>query len=215
MRRSVSVLSWGAALAILATSGAAWATSDGDPPAASHTHSMEVVASLGTLLPSHSPFRSASVALGYDDEGVINAYEAEATVQLPVAWRDRISIGPIARYQYDRLHARYGGLDPIANDSAWLGAREEAVVYDWPRFFVWADQTLGIASIGPSGSRTTIGAWGVRGGIGVRVFSDTIGARFRLGFAYAPSMARVTDPTGGYDYGGFMFAIDGVLRVGR
>jgi hypothetical protein len=180
---------------------------------AASAKNVEVVASFATMVPAHSPYRTAANGLGYADEGMTNGWEGEVGALFGVAYHDLVSVGPVLRIGVDRMQSRYGGLESIAADSGFAGLREEVTVFYWPRFFVWADESIGLGSVGTPGARVTLGAYGLRGGLGLRVGGEKIGARFRIGYSYAPTFVRVTDPTGGYDFGGFMFAIDGVIRV--
>jgi len=174
---------------------------------------VEVEASLATIVPAGSPYRTALKRLGYADEGLNNGYEGEAAAQFAIGYHDLVSIGPVARLGFNRMKSRYEDLAVISADYGSLGIREEFIVFWYPRFFLWADQSFGIGSIGPSGSRRAYATFAGRGGLGLRVFNDSIGVRFRIGYSFSPTLVRVTDPTGGYDFGGFVFSIDGVIRV--
>ena len=163
--------------------------------------------------PNLSDYRSSGTALGYDTRSTTLMYEIEASAQLGVAFDGWLTVGPLLRASLGRLGAPYDGVQPITTDALFFGVRAEAAVFDWPRLFFWADVAGGRGWIGQPNAYESVGAWALRGGIGMRMGKDAGGVRMRFGYGVAPTFSPVTPTTGKFDYGGFVIALDGVIRV--
>lgn len=174
---------------------------------------IEPLVSLGFQAPSNSPYRNAAQQLGYGTGYPRLGFEAELGALVPIAFDRALSIGPVARLHVERQRSAYDGLDTLATDAAFLGLRQELVVYRWPRFFLWLDESLGVGRIGAGDAHKTLLAAALSGGFGVRLGEQPAALRLRLGYAWAPTLTSVTDVAGKYGFGGILFALDGVLRV--
>jgi hypothetical protein len=171
----------------------------------------EIVVGAGILSPGTSSYRYATEALGYDRRSFRLAYEVEAG--FVHAFNYWLSVGPLARVYMGKLGAPYDDVPSIATYGGSIAARVEADLFPWPRLFLWCDPSIGIGSIGIPDARMTVGFWGLRGGVGIGTAHDKTSLRFRIGYAYAPTFDSVTPWTGSFDYGGWLFQLDGVLRV--
>ncbi len=172
----------------------------------------ELVGGLGVEAPALSDYRGAANSVGYGLSYPRLAYEAELGARFAVAFDRKLWLGPIARLNVHRMGAPYDGLDPIWAEGAYLALREEYLFAKFPPLFLWADEGYGFGRIGASGQYTTVKTWGVRAGVGIRLGWPEHALRARVGWSWAPTL----DPIGGagnYDFGGFIFTIDGVLRV--
>lgn len=169
----------------------------------------EVVVSAGILSPTPSTYRSTAETLGYDRRGFRHVYEGEVALLHALQWW--ISIGPVARFYYGDLAPPYEGVPQITTMAGSVGARVEIDLFPYPRLFVWADPSLGIGEVG---SRTAT-FWGLRAGVGIGSTRDAASVRFRIGYATAPTFGVITDASGPFNFGGFMFQLDGVFRVAR
>lgn len=182
-------------------------------PASAGAARSEVYASAGIIAPSRSDYRFNAEILGYDRGSVRTDFVTEAGYLRAVNWW--LTVGPVARVYVGRLSSPYDGVPPIDLWAASVAARVEADLYPWPRLFVWADPSIGLGSIGAPDARRTVTTWGLQGGFGVGTSREKSGVRFRVGWGYAPTFGAVTPLAGSFDYGGFMFMLDGVLHVGR
>jgi hypothetical protein len=162
---------------------------------------------------SNSDYRTAADAYAYDTHGKSAQYEGELAAMFGVGYHGWITVGPLVRGSFGRLGAPYGGVSPITTDAAFVAARAELAVLGYPRLFFWADAGLGLGWIGANGDHPALGVWEVRGGAAMRLGTDAGGARIRLGWGYSPTMSKVTPAAGRYDFGGFVLALDGVIRV--
>lgn len=206
--RIVVALSFGGAIAVSSTRASATQTD-----AAGRAVATEIVGSFGLVAPARSDYRTAAQALGYALDYPRVAYEGELGARFAVAFDRKFWIGPIVRLHVDHLGAPYDGLDPIWAESLTGGAREEFTFARFPPLFLWMDETFGVARVGRSGAYATLKAFDVRGGVGVRMGWSSHALRLRVGWSYGPTMGNVTDSAGGYDFGGLVVALDGVLRV--
>lgn len=192
-------LACGAAIAILLATSSA------------HASRTELLVAAGIVEPNESPYRTDAEALGYDRHALRQAYEGEVTLLRAVApWA---SLGPVARVFAGRLGAPYDGVEPISTVAGSIGVRGEIELYHWPRLFIWADPSIGVGSIGVANAHQTLSTWGMRGGIGVGSTPGAASLRFRMGFAYSPTFKGVTPDTGIFDFGGFVFLLEGAFRV--
>ncbi len=173
----------------------------------------EFFVSAAAIAPSNSDYRSAAYLLGYDAHKNRFSWEAEAGVLRPVAWGGRFAIGGLLRADIGRLGAPYDGVEPIRTDALFLAVRQELVLVGWPRIFLYADEGFGLARFGVSGSHRLVATPAVRGGFGLRIGNQPTAARLRIGYAWAPTLANVSAEGGKYDFGGWIFSLDGVLRV--
>lgn len=169
----------------------------------------EVVASAGILSPTPSVYRSTAETLGYDRRGFRYVYEGELALLQALPWG--ISVGPLVRFYYGDLSSPYEGVPRIVTFAGSIGARVELDLNAYPRLFLWADPSIGVGQVG---SRTA-GFWGFRGGVGLGSLRDAASLRFRIGYASAPTFRDITASTGPFNFGGFMFELDGVFRVAR
>ena len=180
--------------------------------ATSSARPTEVVASAGILSPTPSTYRWNAEGLGYDRRGFRPVYEGEiALLQSFSYW---LSVGPVARFYYGDLSSPYDGVPRIVTYAGSVGARVEVDLFPMPRLFAWMDPSLGVGEIGDK----TVALWGLRGGVGIGSVRDGVtrtNVRFRFGWAYAPTFKPVTAASGDYNFGGFMFELDGVFRVAR
>lgn len=167
----------------------------------------EIIASAGIVSPATSQYRSAAETLGYDRRGFRHVYEGELGVVHSFAWW--LSVGPVARFYYGDLASPYEPVPAIGIYAASLAARAEVELFPSPRLFLWADPSFGVGVVGDR----TVSLWGLRGGIGIGTARGVGGLRFRMGYGEAPTFANVTPNTGTFNYGGFIFMLDGVLRV--
>ncbi len=174
---------------------------------------IDLLVSGGISPPSNSDYRAQTSELGYDTRGKSLQYEIEAAAMFGVAVDGWLTVGPLLRASIGRLGSPYDGVQPITTDAALLGVRAEAAVFDFPRLFFWGDTGLGLTSIGQPGGYFHGAAWAVRGGVGMRIGTDAGGARLRVGYGTMPTFSGVTTIGKGFDFGGFVLAIDGVIRV--
>jgi hypothetical protein len=179
-------------------------------PAAPRGRPTEIVASFGLNAPTPSRFRTAAEELGYDRRGLRHVYEGEVGALHSPAWW--LSVGPVVRGAFGRLGAPYDGVAPIDLAAGTLGARVEAEIFPWPRFFVWMEPSIGVARIAIDQSSKSVGLWQVRGGFGVATARDFASARFRIGWGTGPTFREIGD-AGVLDFGGVLFLFDGVIRV--
>jgi hypothetical protein len=169
----------------------------------------EVVATVGILSPTPSTYRYNAEALGYDRRGFRHVYEAEIALMQSFSWW--LSVGPVARFYYGDLSSPYDGVPSIATYAGSLGARTEVDLFPRPRLFLWMDPSVGVGKIGSN----SVALWGVRGGVGIGSVRSATALRFRFGWGSAPTFQPVTATSGDFNFGGFMFQLDGVLRVAR
>jgi hypothetical protein len=180
-------------------------------PATAHAGRTEVVGSLGIIAPRPSPYRDNVERLGYDRKDYRNAFVVEfGALRSLNYW---LSVGPFLRFDYSTLDAPYDAIPSIRSYAVSIAARVEADLFPWPRLFVWADPSYGHGWIGVPDAVVARGLWGVRGGIGIGMARDKQSLRFRIGYAYAPTTRPVSDWLGDFDYGGWLFQLDGVFRV--
>jgi hypothetical protein len=192
--------------ALVAVSAVLFATGVASPASARPT---EVVTSLGIVSPTTSPYRYVAETLGYDRRGFRHVYEAEAAVLHGFTYW--LSVGPVARFYYGDLSSPYEPVPAIATYAGSLGARAEVELFPSPRLFLWADPHLGVGVVGDK----TLALWGVRGGVGIGSARSATGLRFRIGYGESPTFNPVTANAGPFNYGGFIFQLDGVFRVAR
>jgi len=171
----------------------------------------EIVVGGGLVSPRVSEYRAVTEALGYDRRDVRVSWELEAGALHAVTYW--LSLGPLARFQYATLDPPYTDVQPITTFGASIAARVEADLYPSPRLFVWADPSYGIGSVGVPDRRMSNTFWGVRGGIGLGTARGKASVRFRIGYAYSPTTDMLSQWAGTFDYGGWLFQLDGVLRV--
>jgi hypothetical protein len=175
---------------------------------------VDLIVSGGISPPSNSDYRSQATQMGYDTRGKSLQYEVEVGATFGVAVDGWLTVGPLLRASIGRLGSPYDGVQPITMDAGFACVRAEAAVFDYPRLFFWGDVGLGVTSIGQPGGYFHGGAWEFRGGVGMRVGTDAGGARLRVGYGTAPTFSDVRRGVqSGFDFGGFVLAIDGVLRV--
>lgn len=168
----------------------------------------EVVVSAGIVSPTTSPYRSAAETLGYDRRGFRHVYEAEAGYLHSFNWW--LSAGPLARFYYGDLSSPYEPVPSITTYAGSIAARGEIELFPRPRLFVWADPSFGVGRVADK----TVAFWGLRGGVGFGYARGGNGLRFRIGYGEAPTLKPVTANTGAFNWGGFVFQLDGVFRVG-
>ena len=180
-------------------------------PSTAHAARTEVIASAGIVSPGSSIYRDTTENLGYNRRNFRLAYVVEAGALRSLTYW--LSVGPLLRFDYASLGAPYDGLPSIGVHAVSVAARVEADLFPWPRLFLWADPSFGNGWIGVPDARTSMLFWGVRGGVGIGTSRDKTSVRFRIGYAYAPTFDKVTEWTGTYNYGGWVFQLDGVLRV--
>jgi hypothetical protein len=94
-------------------------------------------------------------------------------------------------------------------------ARAEVTFFDYPRLFVWLDPSIGVGRIGVPDAHATVYTFGLRGGLGIAGEIQKLILRFRVGYGVAPTFESVTATGGKFDFGGFVFAIDGGFRASR
>jgi hypothetical protein len=172
----------------------------------------ELVGGLGIEAPAASDYRSAANALGYGLGYPRLAYEAELGARFAVAFDRRLWIGPIFRANVHRMGAPYDGMDPLWAEGYFAAMREEFLFAKYPPLFLWADESIGLARIGASGSYANMASLGIRGGLGIRIGWPEHALRARIGYGWSPTLSNIAYG-GKYDFGGVMFTIDGVLRV--
>jgi hypothetical protein len=175
---------------------------------------IEPFVSAGIVAPKASPYRAAAQQLGYENGNTKFNFDAELGALFAVAWENRVWVGPALRFDIGRMREPYTGMDPIRTDSASLAMREELQLFRWPKILLWVDESLGFGRIGTSDANKTVPFWGVRFGLALRIGNQRPAARLRFGYAIAPTFSSIA-AGGKYDFGGFVFAIDGVLRVGE
>jgi hypothetical protein len=180
-------------------------------PAVAHAGRTEVIIGGGINSPRPSDYRNATEALGYDRRNFRHGYEIEAGVLH--AFNYWLSAGPLARVYLGSLAGPYDDVPWIRTNSAAIAARVEADLFPWPRLFLWADPSIGVGWIGVPGEEMTRGFWGFRAGVGIGSAREKASVRFRIGYSYAPTFNKVTPWTGTFDWGGWLFQLDGVLRV--
>ncbi len=178
-------------------------------PASAEARPTEVIASAGIVSPTTSPYRYAAEYVGYDRRGFRHVYEAEALLLHQVTWW--LSLGPLARFYYGDLDSPYKAVPSIATYAGSVGARAEFDLFPSPRLFLWTDPSIGVGAVGDK----TVAFWGLRGGVGIATTRDATGLRFRIGYGEAPTFGSVTASGGAFNYGGFIFQLDGVFRVAR
>jgi hypothetical protein len=160
----------------------------------------ELVVSAGIVSPTTSTYRTYAEILGYDRRGFRHVYEAETALLHGFTYW--LSIGPVARFYYGDLSSPY----------EWsVGARAEVELFPSPRLFLWMDPSFGIGAVGDK----TVAFYGVRGGVGIGSTRSATGLRFRIGYGESPTFRDITSTTGPFNYGGFVFQLDGVFRVAR
>lgn len=180
-------------------------------PAIAHAGRTEVIVGVGIISPATSDYRNVTEALGYDRRGFRLAYEVEFGALH--AFNYWLSVGPLARVFIGKLGAPYDALPSIQTYGGSIAARFEADLFPLPRLFLWADPSIGVGSIGIPDARNSVGFWGLRAGVGIGTGRERASVRFRVGYAYSPSFDKVTPWTGNFDFGGWLFQLDGVLRV--
>lgn len=169
----------------------------------------EVVASAGILSPTPSPYRYNAEALGYDRRGFRHVYEGEIALMQSLAYF--ASLGPVARFYYGDLSPPYEGVPRIVTYAGSVGARFDLDLFPYPRLFLWADPSIGVGEIGSK----TVAFYGLRAGVGIGSERARSSVRFRFGYAWSPTFKPVTATSGDFNFGGFMFQLDGVFRVAR
>jgi hypothetical protein len=175
---------------------------------------IEPFVSGGIVTPTTSQYRSTAWQLGYDRGSPKVNFTAEGGVLFAIAFDNRLWIGPALRFDIGRIGAPYGGVDPIRTDAASIAVREELDVFRWPKILLWMDQSLGLGRIGTSAAHTTVPFWGLRFGLALRVGNQRPAMRLRFGYATEPTFSGIANG-GNYNFGGFVFVLDGVLRVGE
>ena len=175
---------------------------------------IEPFVAFGIVAPGNSAYRGAAGQLGYDHGNTKFNFVGELGALFAVAFDNRLAIGPALRFDIGRMREPYGGIDPIRTDAASIAAREELTVFRWPRIFVWIDESLGVGRIGTANANKMFPLWGVHFGLGLRIGNQRPAVRMRFGYGFAPTFGSVAGD-GKYDFGGFVFTIDGVLRVGE
>jgi hypothetical protein len=180
-------------------------------PATARAGRTEIIVGGGLVSPGTSDYRYQTEALGYDRRSFRLGYEVEVGALRALNYW--LSVGPLARVYIGKLGAPYDDVPPIRTYGASLAARVEADLFPRPRIFLWADPSIGKGWIGPEGNIMSRGFWGVRAGVGIGTVREQWSVRFRIGWAYAPTHDKVTPWTGPFDFGGWLFQIDGVLRV--
>jgi hypothetical protein len=179
---------------------------------------VDVEAGLAVNTPVPSSYRNDVEALGYDVGLTRLAGEAEGRAAFFVhsdfgLGDDALSIGPVLRAHWAHLYSPYPGVASIDAWAGFAGVREQLFFLSYPRLFFWADETLGAGIVGADRGHGTSFAWGVRGGIGVELGSPSHGARLTFGYALSQSTQPVTNLTGTYDWGGFIFGLEGYFRA--
>ena len=175
---------------------------------------IEPFVGFGIVAPTNSAYRGAAGQLGYDHGNTKFNFDGELGALFAVAFDNRLAIGPALRFDIGRMGAPYGGIDAIRTDAASLAAREELTLFRWPKIILWVDESLGVARIGTSNANRVLPLWGVHFGLGLRIGNQRPALRMRFGYGFSPTIGSVAGD-GKYDFGGFVFAIDGVLRVGE
>lgn len=180
---------------------------------AAHAARSEIVVSAGMIAPATSDYRFSAEVLGYGRRNIRSNGEAELGFLVsPIPW---LSLGPLARLHAGSMGSPYGGVPAIETWGGSLAARAEVDVFTWPRLFLWLDPSLGLGSIGVPNARKTVVFPGFRAGIGVGMaHKSNYAVRVRAGWAYAPTLTKVTETSGTYDFGGFVLQLDGVFHVG-
>lgn len=172
----------------------------------------EIVAGIGLNAPVDSDYRGAANQLGYGLSYPRLAYEAELGARFAVLFHHRIWVAPLVRFYAHRMSPSYEGLDTIWAEGLFGALREEYRFADYPPLFIWVDEGYGVGRVGAAGSYTTVSAWQVRCGAGIRLGWSDKALRARVGWAWSPTSQNIGG-AGNYDFGGFVFTIDGVLRV--
>jgi hypothetical protein len=166
-------------------------------------------ASVAIVEPANSDYRSAAEQLGYDRRSIRQGYAIEGGTLFRIG--SRFAVGPFARLHLSRFGAPYGGVDPIDVYAFSLAARAELAAVLYPRIFLWFEPTVGAGAFVSTG-HTTVGLYGARGGIGLAgPITKYFALRLRLGYSLEPSMKPVTANAGKFDFGGYVFALDGVF----
>ena len=166
----------------------------------------------GIVAPTASNYRNAAQQLGYEHSKTKLNFDVELGALFGIAFDNRLWIGPALRFDIGRMGAPYDGIDPIRTDAASFALREELQLFRWPKFLLWVDESVGLGRIGTSDASKTLPLWGVRFGLAFRIGNQQPAMRLRFGYGIVPTFSPVTG-AGRYDFGGFVFAIDGVLRV--
>jgi hypothetical protein len=175
---------------------------------------LDLEGSFAMVAPSSSPYRDDATALGYDRRTARYVYEGEVTALFRPDWfglGDALRIGPLLRASFDRLGAPYDGVSPLDVAALVVGGRAELRLSSFPVVFGWGDVAAGASSAGPAGAHATSYVLGARVGVGLRIGVAAEALRVRLGYAYQPT-GRISD-RGGLDLGGFVVALDGVIRA--
>jgi hypothetical protein len=166
-------------------------------------------ASVAIVEPARSDYRTVVEALGYDRRSTKQAYAFEGGTLFRLG--SRFAIGPFGRMQVNRLGPPYAGVEPIDIYAFSVSARAELAAVLFARIFFWAEPTIGAAAFVSSGNKT-VTSWGGRGGLGLAgTVSKYVALRVRLGYALEPSFKPVTAYAGKFDFGGYIFALDGVF----
>ncbi|GAC1353537.1 MAG: hypothetical protein NVSMB47_06100 [Polyangiales bacterium] len=163
------MLAIGARRLACTTLGAGLVVAVGLATKAARAAPIEPLVSLGFQAPSNSPYRDAAQQLGYGTGYPRLGFEAEVGALVPIAFDRALSIGPVARLHVERQRSAYAGLDALATDAAFLGLRQELVVYRWPHFFLWLDESLGVGRIGAGDAHKTLLTAALSGGFGARL----------------------------------------------
>jgi hypothetical protein len=166
-------------------------------------------ASVAIIEPANSDYRSAAEQLGYDRRSIRQGYAIEGGTLFRLG--SRFAVGPFARLHLSRFGAPYGGVDPIDVYAFSLAARAELAAVLYPRIFLWFEPRVGAAAFVSSG-HTSVGFYGLGGGVGLAgPITKSFALRLRLGYSLEPSLKPVTPNGGNFDFGGYLFALDGVF----
>ncbi len=174
----------------------------------------EVQLTAEVVVPTPSDYRYGAELLGYGSRGIRPDFGGEAAFLRGLTpW---LAVGPVARLHAGRMSAPYDGLEPLSLWGAALGVRAEADVFRYPRLLFWIEPALGAGLIGVPDARASRGFWDLRGGLGFGMLRDQpVSLRLRVGWSWAPTFSSLTPPSGAFNYGGLVFLVDGVFRVGR
>jgi hypothetical protein len=166
-------------------------------------------ASVAIVEPANSDYRTAAEYQGYDRRSTRHGYAFEGGTLFRLG--SRLAVGPFGRMQLSRFGAPYAGVEPIDVYAFSLAARAELAAVLYPRIFLWFEPTVGAGAFVASGHRT-VGFGGFRGGVGLAgSVWKYVALRLRFGYAWEPSMKPITAAAGSFDFGGYVFALDGVF----
>jgi len=183
-----------------------------------HATPVDLEVGFGGVAPYQSAWRASTDYLGYGVGITRLSYEID-TAAMFVIPRDfglgasALSIGPVLRGHWAHLYAPYAGVDPIDAVAAFTGVRQELRLLGFPRLYLWLDETLGGGSVGQPRGHSTSLAYGIRGGLAFNVGTDDISVRVLAGYSYSESFRVIAPGQGLFEWGGFVFGLEGYFRA--